>query len=99
MKDYPYIAFSNPIKPEELELAYNKGMLKKVQLEHGKYYGGDCRNASVARWNKIQNCFTYIRTKFGSKFPEDIFHPEDDDGCDVFTPFEEIEPEEHQKVE
>jgi hypothetical protein len=85
-----HFSLSNPIKPGELEQAYKDGMIRKSDLKDGKTYLGDCRNASVATWHADKNCFTYQRTKFGSTFPEDIFHPEDDDGFDIFTPFEEI---------
>jgi hypothetical protein len=70
---------------------YERGMLKKEQLVHGKYYLGSCRNASVARWHEGNNCFRHVRHKFGDAFEEDIFHPADDDGFDVFVPVTEIE--------
>ena len=81
---------SNPVKPEELEAAYAQGMIRKSELKDGVSYKGRCRNASVAVWNAEKGRFTYQRTKFGSTFPEDINHPEDDNGFDLFTPYEEI---------
>ena len=53
----------------------------------GEYYRGDCRNSEYAVWIKRIDKFVYIREKFGSKFPETINHPEDDDGYDLFLPF------------
>lgn len=82
--------FSIPAKPEELEQAYKDGMIRKSDLKDGKSYKGHCRNASVAVWHADKGCFTYQRTKFRDTFPEDINHPEDDDGFDLFTPIEEI---------
>lgn len=85
-----YFNLSNPVTREELEKAYSKGMIRKTALIDGKTYKGHCRNASEAVWYAEKDCFTYQRTKWGSTFPEDINHPEDDDGFDIFTPYEEI---------
>ena len=59
--------------------------LAKAVLTHGAYYLGDCRNASIARWNGETNRFVYMRTKFGSTFAESICHPDDDKVYDVFV--------------
>lgn len=82
--------------PEHLAKLIAAGMIEKKNLEPGKYYYGTCRNASVSKWNGI--VFTYIRHKFGSSFPEDINHPEDDNGYDLFYPVSECEPEEGEKI-
>lgn len=92
MEDYPKIKFKGKITINDLKEAYALGMLKKAELTDGKYYGGSCRNASVAQWNKNVDCFYYMREKFGALFCESIKHPEDDDGHDLFIPFEKIEP-------
>ena len=84
-----YFKFSNPIRPGELEQAYQDGMIKRADLKNGVTYLGYCRNAYEAVWHSDKNCFTYQREKFGSTFPEDICHPEDDNGFDLFTPYEE----------
>ena len=47
-------------------------MVPKDKLEHGAYYHGDCRNASIARWNATDDRFIYIRQKFGDVFAEAI---------------------------
>ena len=60
------------------------GGIPKDKLIVGETYIGDCRNASEAVWNG--KTFTYMRTKFGSTYPEDINHFQDDDGYDVFVP-------------
>lgn len=78
--------------PENLEQAYSLGLLKKDQLEDGKYYKGHCRNAEVAKWNAAEQKFTYMRYKFGVYFPEDILHPADFNGFDFFTPIAEAIP-------
>ena len=88
----------NPITPEYLIEAEKCGLILKKNLVDGEYYYGHCRNARVARWNTKTQEFTYIRTKFGSKFPETIKHPEDDDGFDLFKPVSVVEPEEDEKV-
>ena len=60
------------------------GGITKDKLIVGETYIGDCRNASEAVWNGER--FTYMRTKFGTTYPEDINHFQDDDGYDVFVP-------------
>ena len=60
------------------------GGIPKDKLVVGETYIGHCRNASEAVWNG--ESFTYMRTKFGTIYPEAINHFEDDDGCDVFVP-------------
>lgn len=60
--------------------------IPKKDLEVGASYLGVCRNAGEAVWNGT--VFTYKRYKFGDIFDEDINHFEDDDGYDVFVPFE-----------
>jgi hypothetical protein len=61
-------------------------IISKADLKHGEYYYGSCRNASVARWNDETERFVYWRHKFGDRFAEEINHPEDDDGFDLFWP-------------
>lgn len=63
-------------------------MIKRDQLIHGQYYTGRCRNASIARWNANAGVFVYRRYKFGDTFIEEIEHPEDYRGFDVFIPEE-----------
>ena len=47
-------------------------MVPREQLEHGAYYHGICRNATVARWNAERQEFVHWRTKFHDVFPEAI---------------------------
>ena len=74
-KDYQDIIIPNIIRC---------GGIPKDELIVGETYIGDCRNASEAVWNGDR--FTYMRTKFGTTYPEDINHFQDDDGYDVFVP-------------
>lgn len=67
-----------------LKHVYLDGMIPKKDLVIGATYQGYCRNASEAVWNGKK--FMYMREKFGSRFEEDIEHPEDDCGYDVFVP-------------
>lgn len=64
--------------------------IAKVDLEHGAYYKGRCRNASEARWNAERGCFVHWRTKFSHVFLEEIRHPEDEKHFDVFVVEEKI---------
>ena len=70
--------------------------IAKADLEHGAYYVGRCRNASLARWNAERQCFVHWRSKFGSTFLEEIRHPEDDKHFDVFVVEEKTENPEHE---
>lgn len=74
----------------EYEKERLKTIIAKKDLKDGAYYQGDCRNASIARWNGKLSMFFYNRTKFGDTFVEDIHHPEDDNGFDLFWPEKEI---------
>lgn len=58
--------------------------IPKEELVIGQYYLGECRNASIARWDGKH--FVYTRHKFGGTYEETINHYEDDDGYDVFVP-------------
>ena len=60
------------------------GAIPLDQLEVGKTYIGECRNASEAVW--LGDKFEYQRYKFGCRFPEKINHFQNDDGYDVFVP-------------
>lgn len=92
------VAMPKPITKEWLAHAEAQGMVAKKDLVDGKYYAGDCRNASVARWNAAKNLFDYQRRKWGEYFVDTIEHPEDDDGYDVFVPVGEVEPKLEQVV-
>jgi len=59
--------------------------IAKSDLQHGAYYTGRCRNASVARWDAVHGHFRHWRTKFGSTFIEEIRCPEDEAQFDVFV--------------
>ena len=74
-KDYEEIIVPNIIRC---------GGIPKDKLIVGKTYIGDCRNARKAVWDGEK--FTYMRTKFGSTYPETINHFQDDDGYDLFVP-------------
>jgi hypothetical protein len=88
------------ILPKVIELGrlYEVGMLNKDHLIDQHYYLGSCRNAMVARWNEQNGYFTYIRIKFTRVYPENIFHPEDDNGNDLFIPFQEVRPLEDELI-
>jgi hypothetical protein len=72
--------------------------LHKTELVHGAYYRGQCRNATVARWNGEKQKFIHFRTKFGNVFLEEICCPEDDQVWDVFYAEEVIEPQDVTKA-
>ena len=86
----------DPISPERHQTLYALGLIPLKDLQTDKYYFGTCRNARVAKWNG--KVFTYIRSKFGERFPETINHPENDDGYDLFFPVGECEPQETETI-
>lgn len=57
--------------------------IKKDELITGTYYYGQCRNATVARWNG--EFFVYWRYKFGNWILDEINCPENDTNFDVFV--------------
>lgn len=84
-----YALLMPPVTPEKLERAYEMGLIRKEDLKDGSTYIGTCRNASEAVWHAKKERFTYQREKFGDVFPEDIVHPVDDCGFDIFIPVQE----------
>jgi hypothetical protein len=70
-------------------------MIPKEQLEHGAYYHGECRNASIARWNGEANIFIHWRTKFSDVYPETIGYWVDaqpgEHRWDEFKPFGKVD--------
>lgn len=79
------------VTPELLEKAVAHGMFARNELEDGVTYTGHCRNASQAVWHADKGKFIYQRQKFGQTFSEDIVHPQDDEGYDVFVPVGKVE--------
>jgi (p)ppGpp synthase/HD superfamily hydrolase len=90
------IHLPKPISDSLYNELFEKGILRKNELELNQYYYGKCRNANVAVWNGMN--FVYMRTKFGSKFPEYINHLEDDNGFDLFIPVEKVIPNESEII-
>jgi hypothetical protein len=66
-----------------------KEWIAKKDLVDKTIYEGTCRNATSATWHADLGKFVYMRRKFGSEFPESIYHPEDEGIWDVFYPIEE----------
>lgn len=73
-----------------------QGFIPLPKLEHGKFYQGNCRNASWAYFDAGTQEFYYIRSKFGSRFVESIRPIEKDDGFDLFIPFGEYQPSDEE---
>lgn len=95
---HPLEFFSFSIMPDEIEFtrAYNLGMIRKEDLVAGKYYKGNCRNASVAKWNGSK--FDYMRYKWGSYYKDSLCYPTDEDHFDVFIPWAVVEPSEKEII-
>ncbi len=69
-----------------LKHVYLDGMIARKDLVDGAIYLGHCRNAGYAQWNAGLGKFEYIREKFGCEYIDEIEHPEDDRGFDIFVP-------------
>ncbi len=67
-------------------------MIAKTDLEHNKFYIGECRNAKLARWDADKQKFIYLRYKCGFEFMEEICHPNDEKIYDVFIPETVLNP-------
>ncbi len=95
---HPLEFFSFSIMPDEIEFtrAYSLGMIRKEDLVTGKYYKGNCRNTSVAKWNGSK--FDYMRYKWGSYYKDSLCYPTDEDHFDVFIPYFVVEPSEKEIV-
>ena len=86
-----------PGTPKEAwEPLYQAGVLRKAQLVQYAFYMGHCRNAEVAQWDGAK--FWYIRRKGDETYAESIFHPEDDNGFDVFLPLSRLVAENGEKI-
>ena len=79
----PSHSFPKPAGPA-IPRFVKAGMIPMKDLVKGHYYGGCCRNATIARWDGTE--FTYMRTKFRDTFQETIQHPERDNEYDLFVP-------------
>lgn len=95
---HPLEFFSFSIMADEIEFtrAYSLGMIRKEHLVVGQYYKGNCRNASVAKWNGSK--FEYMRYKWGSYFKDEVSYPSDEDYFDVFIAWAVVEPSEKEIV-
>ena len=86
-----YDAKLNTVTGFDVNAYYDVGVIKKDDLIDGAYYQGNCRNASIAQWDAKNNCFWYMRNKFGYVYKEDINHLADDNGYDLFIPFQKVD--------
>lgn len=92
LRDHPKIG------SDELDKLELFGMIPADRLEDRAYYQGICRNTNVAKWVKdsrdpSKSCFYYIREKHESFYVENINHPSNDTGFDLFVPLRKIENE------
>uniref|UniRef100_UPI004049BFDF hypothetical protein n=1 Tax=Fulvivirga sp. TaxID=1931237 RepID=UPI004049BFDF len=94
----PKVILPNKINKKFVQSLYDMGMLCKSELIDQQYYLGSCRNAMVAKWEAKENFFMYMRIKFSNIFPEGIRHPEDDNGYDLFLPFNLVIPRENEII-
>ena len=77
-----------PLTQFHIDKLIECGAIAKKDLIIGKYYYGNYRITTEAKW--LGNEFEYEREKFGHHFKETCFHFEDDDGFAVFTPLKII---------
>lgn len=82
-------------------------MLRKADLEDGRYFWGVCRNARVAKWVNEKNTFIHMRFK-RRWYTEAIAYPGDEEileispgrlvGHDIFVPWIRVEPLPFERV-
>lgn len=77
-----------------IPILIEKGAIPKNDLEDGIWYIGDHRRCRIAKWNKGENRFGYIRNKFGNFFWDKCNHFQDDDGFALFVPIGKATKEE-----
>jgi uncharacterized protein (DUF433 family) len=85
-----YVA--NSIKSRTHDEFTGRRILPKEHLEHGRYYRGRCRNATIARWNGDEQRFYHWREKFDRVFIETIRYPTDEEEpwWDVYDVVDEL---------
>lgn len=79
-----------------LAVKYNM-MIAKDKLIIGGVYKGECRNSDFAYWTG--SVFIYLRSKFGNEYLEEIVYPSDDEGFDVFIPWELLDKDDPNTVD
>ena len=82
----PYEVRKHYFAHKDLLAAQAMGLIPKHELVDGQWYLGACRNSEYARWNAATQKFDYRRQKFSQIFWDEIEHPEDDTGFDLFFP-------------
>ena len=80
----PYEVRRQYFTNNDINEALALGLIPKHELVDGQWYLGACRNDEYARWNASTEKFDYRRSKFGHTFWDEIEHPEDDAGFDLF---------------
>lgn len=83
-KANPYEVRRQYLTNKDIHEALALGLIPKHELVNGQWYLGACRNSEYARWNASTEKFDYRRSKFGQSFWDEIEHPEDDAGFDLF---------------
>lgn len=86
-------------KDKMWELLCKKHLIPKADLKDSQHYAGNCRNAQIAVWSDKHQAFFHWRHKWGSRFIEKIYHPDDEQVYDVFRVVMEYEPEFDEIVE
>ena len=83
---------ANVIQSRSHDETTGRPILPKDRLVHGHYYKGRCRNATVARWNAVEQCFYHWREKIDFIYIERICYPTDEGEpwWDVFDVVEEL---------
>lgn len=84
---------NSPTKDDVFKNGVSLGLIPKADLIDGHKYYGRCRHSDTAVWSSEKGRFVYQRTKMFSVFDEEIAHPEDDEGYDIFAPVKDITDE------
>ena len=79
-------------------MALKDYIIPKTFLQHGYWYAGHCRNATLARWDSRTGLFYYWREKFGRVFIESIEYWDPDGRFDQFIPVLMVGPQLPQDI-
>lgn len=93
-RPYNPFGFKSKVTADDLERAYNYGMIRKEELIDGQWYYGQSRPGQFAQWSKEDDCFYVTTSSMGATYGEACNHPSDDNGFALFVPLTKI-----QKIE
>ena len=88
-----------PPTAQQMQVLYAHGVLRPEQLEHGAYYSGELRSATIiGRWHATQRRFVVWHTDLGKKKLRSVPHVAEAKTEDMLIPLSRQEPVDSQKI-